>query len=82
MVELSHLYMTTGKAIALPIWTFVLKVMSLFFYFVAAIKHSLSILIFESKKINLVTVSIVSPSICHEVIGPDAMIFVFLNAEF
>ena len=41
-----------------------------------------SAVIFEPKKIKSVTVSIVYPSICHEVMGPDAMIFVFLNAEF
>ena len=44
--------------------------------------QSLSALILEPKKIKSVTVSIVFPSICHEVIGPDAMILVFSNAEF
>ena len=38
--------------------------------------------ILEPKKIKSVTVSIVSPSICHKVIGPDAMILIFLNVEF
>ena len=41
-----------------------------------------SAVILEPKKIKSVTVSIVSPSVCHEVMGPDAMIFIFLNVEF
>ena len=41
-----------------------------------------SAVILEPKKVKSATVSIVSPSICHEVLGPDAMIFVFLNVEF
>ena len=84
--------MTTGKTIALNIWAFVQKIMSLLFNmlcrFVIALflrsKHllmswlqSLSAMILEPKKIKSVTVSIVSPSICHEVMGPDAMILVF-----
>ena len=44
--------------------------------------QSPSAVILEPNKIKSVTVSIVSPSICHEVMGPDALIFVFLNAEF
>ena len=79
MVQLSHLYMTTGKAIILTRWTFVNKVMSLFFNmlsrFVMAVlprnKHLLmswlqppSAVIWEPRKIKSVTVSIVSPSIC------------------
>ena len=52
------------------------------FNFMAAVTVSLSIMILEPKKIKSVTVSIVSPSIGHEVMGPDAMIFVFLNVEF
>ena len=44
--------------------------------------QSPSAVIFEPKKIKSVTVSIVSPSICHEVMGPDAMTFFFLNVEF
>ena len=98
MVQLSHLYMPTGKTIALTIWTFVGKVMSLLFNMlsrlvIAFLARSKSLLIswlqspsaviLEPKKIKSVTVSIVSPSICHEVIGPHAMIFVsFFNAEF
>ena len=97
MVQLSHLYMTTGKTIALTRWTFVSKVMALLFKMLSRLaiafpprsKHLLilwlqsqSTVILEPKKINSVTVSIVSPSICHEVMGPHAMIFVFLNVEF
>ena len=92
MVPLSHPYMTTGKTIALTRWTFVGKVLSLLFNmpsrFVVAFlprsKHLLilwlqspSTVILELKKIKSVTVSIVSPSICHEVMGPDTVIFVF-----
>ena len=89
--------MTTGKAIALTTWTFVGKVMFLLFNMLSRLvitflprsKHlflswlqSTSAVILESKKIKSVTVSIVSPSICHEVMGLDAMILVFLNVEF
>ena len=92
MLQLSHLYMTTGKTIALTRWTFVGKIMSLLFnmlswFFITFLprsKHLLilwldspSAVILEPKKIKSVTVSIVSPSICHEVMGPDAMILVF-----
>ena len=84
--------MTTGKTIALMIWTFVGKVMSLFFNMLPGFVinffprskclliswlQSPSAVILEPKKIKSVTVSIVSPSICHEVMGPDAMIIVF-----
>ena len=83
--------MTTGKTVALAIWTFVGKVMFLLFNMLSRLviaffprsKHlliawlqSLSIVILELKKIKSVTVSIVSPSIWHEVMGPDAMILV------
>ena len=92
MVQLSHPYMTTGKTIALTIWTFVGKVMSLLFNmqfrfviaFLPGSKHLLiswlqspSAVILEPKEIKSVTVSIDSPSISHEVMGPDAMILVF-----
>ena len=92
MVQLSHPYMTTGKTIALTRWTFVGKLMSLLFNtlfrlviaFLPRSKHRLiswlqspSAVILEPKKIKSVTVSIVSPSICHEVMGPDAIILVF-----
>jgi len=85
--------MTTGKTIALTRWIFVGKVMSLFCnmlsrfiipflprsnWLLISWSQSPSALILELKKIKPVTVSIVSPSICHEVMGPDAMIFVSL----
>ena len=91
MVQLSYPYMTTGKNIALTRQTFVGKVMSLLFNMLARLviaflpksKHLLiswlqssSAVILEPKKIKSVTVSIVSPSICREVMGPDAMILV------
>ena len=97
MVQLSHPYMTSGKTIALTVWAFVSKVMFLLFNtlprfviaFLPRSKHLLilwlqspSAVILEPKKIKSVTVSIVSPSICHEVMGPDAMILSFLNVEF
>ena len=88
MVQLSHSYTTTGKTIALTRWTFVIKVMSLLFNmpsrlvlaFLPRSKRLLiswlqspSAVILEPKKIKFVTVFIVSLSICHEVIAPDAM---------
>ena len=93
IVQLSHPYMTTGKTIALLKPTFVSKVISLFFNtlsrfviaFLPRSKHLLispSSVILEPKKIKSVTVSIVSPSICHEVMGPDSMIFCLLNVGF
>ena len=92
MVQLSYLYMTTGRTVALTIWTFVGKVMSLLLNMLSRLGitflprskrlliswlHSPSAVILEPKKIKFVTVSIVSPSICHEVMGPDAMILVW-----
>ena len=92
MVQLSHPYMTTGKTIALIIWTFVSKVISLLFnmlsrFVIAFLPRSKCLLIswlqspftviLELKKIKSVTVSIVSPSVCHEGMGLDAMILVF-----
>ena len=92
MVQLSHPYMTAGKTIALTTWTFVSEVMALFFNtlsrFVITFPpkskrlliswlHSLSVVILEPEKMKSVTVSIFSPSIWHEVMGPDAMILVF-----
>ena len=89
--------MTTGKTTALTRWTFVGKVMSLLFnmlsrsviIFLPRSKHLLiswlqspSAVILELPKIKSVTVSTVSPSICHEVMGPDAMIFVFQMLSF
>ena len=91
MVQLSHPYMTTGKTTALIRQTFVGKVMSLLFTMLSRLviaflprsKHlfiswlqSPSAVILEPPKIKSVTVSIVSPSICHEVMGPDSMILV------
>ena len=80
--------MTTGKTIALTRWTFVGKVLSLLFKLVITFlprsKRLLiswlqlsSAVIFEPLKINSDTVSTVSPSICHEVMGLDDMILVF-----
>ena len=84
--------MTTGKTIALTRWTFVGKVLSLLFSMLSGLViaflprskrlliswlWSPSAVILEPPKIKSVTVSTVSLSICHEVIGPDAMIFVF-----
>ena len=93
IVLLSHPYMTTGKTIVLTIrWTFVGKVISLLFNMLSRLvmaflpksKHLLiswlqspSAVILELLKINSVTISIVSPSICHVVMGPNALILVF-----
>ena len=92
MVQLSHPYMTTGKTITLTRWTFVGKVMSLLLNMLSRLvitflprsKHllisrlwSLFAVILEPKKIKSVSVSVVSPSICHKLMGPDTMILVF-----
>ena len=92
IVQLSYQYVTTGKTIALTTWTFVGKVMSLLLNMLSRLVitflprserlliswlQSSSAVILEPKKIKSVTVSTVSPSICHEVMGPDAMILVF-----
>ena len=97
IVQLLHPYMTTGKTIALTRQTFVGKVMSLLFNMLSRLvitflprnKHLLiswlqspSAVILEPPKIKSVTVSTVSPSICHEVMGPDAMILVFWMLRF
>ena len=91
IVQLSHPYMTTGKTIALTRWTFVGKVMSLLFNMLSRLVITFlprrkclliswlqlpSAVVLEPKKIKSVTVSTVSPSVCHEVIGPDAVIFI------
>ena len=88
IVQLSHPYMTTGKTIALTRWTFVDKVMSLLFNMLSRLVitflprskclliswlKSPSAVILEPPKIKSDTVSTVFPSICHEVMGPDAM---------
>ena len=92
IAQLSHTCMTTGKTIALTRWTFVGKVMSLLFNMLSKLvinflpksKHLLiswlqspSAVILEPPKIKSDTVSSVSPSICHEVMGMYAMILVF-----
>ena len=88
MVQLSHQYLTTGKTIALTRWTFVCKVMSLLFSILSRLVitflprskrlliswlWSPSAVILEPK----IKSDTVSPSLSHEVMGPDAMIFVF-----
>ena len=92
IVQISHPYMTTGKTTALTRRTFVGKVMSLLFnklsrLVIAFLPRSKNLLIswlqspsaviLEPPKIKSITVFTVSPSICHEVMGPDAMILVF-----
>ena len=92
IVQFSHPYMTIGKTIALTRWTFVGKVMTLLFNMLSRLvltflPRSKSLLIswlqlpsaviFEPPKIKSDTVSTLSPSICHEVMGLDDMIFVF-----
>ena len=94
IVQLSLPYMTTGKTIALTRWTFVSKEMSLLYNILSRLvitflprsKHnliswlqSLSALILKPPKIKSTTVS---PSLCHEVMGPDAMILVFWMLSF
>ena len=96
-VQLSHPYMTTEKTIALTRRTFVGKVMSLLFNMLSRLVitflprskcvliswlQSPSAVILEPKKIKSATVSTVSLSICHEVMGPDAMILVFWMLNF
>ena len=91
-VQLSDPYMTTGKTIALTTQTFVGKVMSLIFNMLSKLVitfllrsnhlfiswlQSPSAVILEPEKIKSDTVFTVSPSISYEVMGPDAMIFVF-----
>ena len=88
IVQFSHLYVTTGKTIVLTIQTFVGKVMSLLFNMLSRLviiflpkskrlliswKLSPFVVILEPPKIKSVTVSFVSPSLCHEVMGPDAI---------
>ena len=92
IVQLSHPYMTTGKTIALTRRTFVGKVMSLLFNMLSRLVitflpsskrlliswlQSPSAVILEPRKIKSATVCTVSPSISHEVRGPDTMIFIF-----
>ena len=92
IVQLSHPYMTTGKTTALTRLTFVSKVMCLLFNMLSRLVITIlprskrlliswlqppSTVILDPQKIKSATVSTVSPSICHEVMGPDAMILVF-----
>ena len=95
IVQLSNPYMTTGKTITLTRWTFVSKVMPLLLNMLSRLvitflprsKHLLiswlqspsAVILEPKKKIKSPTVS---PSICHEVMGPDAMIFVFWMLSF
>ena len=91
-VQLSHSFMTTCKTTALTRWTFAGKVISLLFNILSRLVitflprskrlliswlESQSAVILELPKIKSDTVSTVSPSICHEVVGPHAMIFIF-----
>ena len=93
-VQLSHPYMITGKTVALTRWTFVGKVMSLLFnmlsrlvitflprgnHFLISWLQSPSAVILEPQNAKPATVS---PSICHEVMGPDAMILIFWMSSF
>ena len=97
MGQLSHPYMTTGKTIALTRWTLVSKIMSLLFSMLSRLViaflsrskdlliswlQSPSVVILEPKKIKTVIVSIVSPSIYHELMRLDAMILVFWMLSF
>ena len=91
-VQLSHPYVTTGKTIALTRWTFVGEIISLLFNMLSRLVitflprskrlliswlQSPFVVILEPRKIKSATVSTVSPSICQEVMGLDAMILVF-----
>ena len=97
MVQLSHPYMTTGKIIAMTRWTFVSKVTSLLFntlsrFVIAFLPRSKCLLIswlqspsaviLQPKKMKFVTVSTFYPSVCHEVMGPDAIILAFWMLSF
>ena len=97
MVQLSHPYMTTGKTIALTVWTFVSKVISLLFHMLSKLvidilprsEHLLiswlqspSEVILKPKKIKSATVSTFFLSICRDMMGLDAMIFIFLMLSF
>ena len=92
MVQLSHPYMTTEKTLALTIWIFIIKEMSLLFnilfrFIITFLPRSKCLKFhgcshhpqgfLETKKIKSITASTFPPSICHEVMGPDAMIFTF-----
>ena len=92
MVQVSYPYMTIVKTIALTRQTFVGKLMSLLFnmlsrlviafiprskcLLISWLQSPSALVILEAKKIKSITVSVVSPSICHEVMGLDAMLLV------
>ena len=97
IVQLSHPYMTTGKTIGLTRQIFVGKVMSLLFNMLCRLVitflpiskchliswlQSPSAVIWKPKNIKSATISTVAPSICHEVMGLDAMILVFWTLSF
>ena len=97
IVQISHPYMTTAKTIALTRWNFAGKVMSLLLNMLSRLVitflprtkchlisclQSPSAVILEPRKIKSAIVSTVSPSICHEVMGPDVMIFIFWMLSF
>ena len=97
IVQLSHAHMTSGKTIALTRWTFVGKVISLLLNMLSRFVitflprnkrlliswlQSPSAVILEPPKIKSATVYTVSPSISHEVMGPDTMILVFWILSF
>ena len=97
IVQLSHPYMTTGKNCSFTRWTFVDKIMSLLYNMLSRFDiaflprskrlliswlQSPSAVILEPKKIKSVTASTVSPSICHGVMGLDAIILVFWMSSF
>ena len=97
MIQLSHPYMATGKTIALTRWNFVGQAMSLLFnmlsrFVIAFLPRSKRLLIswlqslcavtLEPRKIKFVTISIASPSLCNQVMGLDAIVFVFWLLSF
>ena len=97
IVQLSHPYPKTGKTIALTRWTLVGQVMSPLFNRLSRLvkaffpkskrlliswRWSPSAVIWEPPKIKSLTVYTVSPSICHELMGPDAMVLVFRMLSF
>ena len=97
MAQLSHPHMTTGKLMVLTRWAFVDNVMSLFFNMLSRLVitflpkserlliswlQSPSAVMLEPKKIKSVTDSTFSPSVCHEVMGPDAMSLIFWMLSF
>ena len=97
MVVLPHPYMTTGKTTALTIWTFADKMMSLLFNILSGFVKAflprskcllilwlqpLSAVILKPKKIKSVSSSTSSPSVCHEVMGPEAMILRVVSSTY